>query len=248
MLGRPAPTAHGRRFRSGSPPADFQCRLRPSGQEVQVLPASRPGVDDHLIAALEARTTVSSRRALVSKPKRSSRLGGPFSSRGSIHRDHSAAWTASSDETPCLSALGWTFTQRSGPAQPGSPRTCSCHSSLQLRRGRRAPRRSAGPLRLASVQPPDQDAHDLDASAPRRRIRLRPRRPTSGSVPRSPYAYRITKVWPAQDPAAVLDGRTRRDVTGPCFTVGAQRLLHAGNGLRGVDRHDLAVLDRVEPC
>lgn len=63
-------------------------------------------------------TTVSSRRALVSKPKRNSRSGGPFSSRGSIHSDHSAGWIASSAETPWLSALGWTFTQQVGQRSP----------------------------------------------------------------------------------------------------------------------------------
>lgn len=67
---------------------------------------------------LKTRTTVSSSRALVSKPRRSSRCGGP-SSRGSIQSAHSAACTASSAEMPCFSALAWTFTPRSGPAQPG---------------------------------------------------------------------------------------------------------------------------------
>lgn len=88
----------------------------------------------------------------------------------------------------------WTFTQRSGPAQPGSPRTCSYRSWLPPRRERGAPRLSAGPPRPASVQPHGQDAHDLDASAHRHRIPLRPRRPTSGSAPHSPHAYRITKM------------------------------------------------------
>ena len=37
------------------------------------------------------RTTVSRSRVEVSKPRRSSRLGGPSSSRGSIHSDHPAA-------------------------------------------------------------------------------------------------------------------------------------------------------------
>ncbi len=67
----------------------------------------------------KTRTTVSSRRALVSKPERNSRSSGPFSSSGSIHSDHAAASRTSSVETPRLSALGWIFRQRSGPAQLG---------------------------------------------------------------------------------------------------------------------------------
>lgn len=37
------------------------------------------------------------------------------------------------------------------------------------------------------------------------------------------------------------------DVPVPCFTVEAQRLFHTGYELRDTDRHDLAVLDRLEP-
>jgi len=34
----------------------------------------------------------------------------------------------------------------------------------------------------------------------------------------------------------------------PCFTVEAQRFFHRGYELRDVDRHDLAELDRLQPC
>jgi hypothetical protein len=55
-----------------------------------------------------------------------------------------------------ISRAPWTFMQRSGPERPGSPRPCSCRSWLPRRRERRAPRRSAGPPRPASVQPRDR--------------------------------------------------------------------------------------------
>src|SRR5262245_12466129 len=119
---------------------------------------------------------------------------GPSSSTGSIHSDPAAAWIASSGEMPCLSALGWSFTQRSGPAPPGSPRTCSCRSWPPRRQARPAPPRSNGPPRPASAQLHDQDAHAPGVSVLRRRTPLRPRRPTSGSAPRSPWTYRITKI------------------------------------------------------
>src|SRR5665811_1489266 len=108
-----------------------------------------------------ASTTVSSRRAPVSKPRRNSRWGGPSSSRGSIHSDHSAAWIASFDEMPCLSALRWTFTQRRGPARPGSPRTCSCRSWL----------RGVESVELLGGQP---DRHDLHRFSPATRAPTAP--------------------------------------------------------------------------
>jgi lincosamide nucleotidyltransferase A/C/D/E len=37
------------------------------------------------------------------------------------------------------------------------------------------------------------------------------------------------------------------DLPVPRFTVEAQRLFHTGYDLRGVDRHDLAALDRLQP-
>ena len=52
----------------------------------------------------------------------------PSLSRGSTHNAHPVAWIASRDETPCLSALGWAFTQGTVRARPGSPLTCSCGS------------------------------------------------------------------------------------------------------------------------
>jgi len=36
------------------------------------------------------------------------------------------------------------------------------------------------------------------------------------------------------------------DVSVPCFSVEAQRLFHSGYELRDIDKHDLAVIDRLE--
>jgi hypothetical protein len=33
----------------------------------------------------------------------------------------------------------------------------------------------------------------------------------------------------------------------PCVSVAAQRLFHTGHQLRGIGRHDLAVIDELDP-
>lgn len=65
------------------------------------------------------RTTVSSRRALVSNPRRKRPIGRHVLVERFDPQRHSASWITSFGEMPCLSALGWTFTQRSGPPRPG---------------------------------------------------------------------------------------------------------------------------------
>ena len=96
-----------------------------SGQQVNVLLPGGHGVDDISSPESKTTTTVSSSRARVSKPRRSSRPGDSSSVNGSIQTAHSAAWTASSAATPCFSAPGWTLTPRNGPRRPGWLRTGS---------------------------------------------------------------------------------------------------------------------------
>lgn len=74
-----------------------------------MLPAAREDQNDGLQQL----------RVGVGNPSRSSRSGGPSPSSGSMKSDHYAPWIASSVETTCLSALGWTFMPSDETVQPG---------------------------------------------------------------------------------------------------------------------------------
>ena len=127
-------------------------------------------------------TTVSSKRARVSKPSRNSRCGQPSSSRGSIHWHQPAAWTASSGSASCLSALAWTLTPQNQPGRGGSLPSVTGALARPVHPMLQSPRQSDERQRPASVQRRGRGDRVRGASIPRRHSQFRPRRPTSGSV------------------------------------------------------------------
>ncbi len=92
-------------------------------------------------------------------------------SSGSIQIDHSAACMASSVETPCLSALGWTFTPRDEPGQPGYLGRVGLAKALRtvLSPEVRAAAAELGP-RLRSGQDAAGDAADRVEEVARHRV------------------------------------------------------------------------------
>jgi hypothetical protein len=139
-------------------------------------------------------TTASYRRPRLSKPSRSSRAGRWSWVSGSIYSAHSAAWTASSAAIPCVSALEWTLTLRSAPAQPGSPGIGSSAACARSHPEHPVPRPSAGRRRPPSVgsHAPDDPGHV--ASAPSRRSRPQPHGPLLDLLVAHHGGYRITKI------------------------------------------------------
>ncbi len=146
-------------------------------ERIPVWPTAATVTTANSDAPTSSRTMVRRRRRVADLQRlrlaaRSSRSGGPSSS-GSIDSDHSAACVASSADTPCLSALGWTFTPRDGPMPRGWLRTCSSPLWRRPHQGSPAPQRSAGPQRPASARPRGQVDRVRGASTCRRRSRLR---------------------------------------------------------------------------